>query len=568
MPATTERSLKQADDAWLNRQAPNWLVPGTTLLSLVDAGIVIAQAWLIAVLAVGAFIEQQPPASLMSSMWLLLAVLVLRALSGGVRQLLAGRASARVRRDVRGRLLGRFETTGPARLPPDGEVIAAFDEQVEAFDAFYSRFVPQRISATVVPPVILLFAFSTDWLAGLLLLLTAPLIPFFMILIGIGAEKLAREQFRSMARLGGWFLDQVQGAATIRLFRAEDRARRQVERRTHALRRETMRVLRLAFLSSAVLEFFSAVAIASLAIYIGLGLLGYLTFGPAPDLTLQSGLFVLLLAPEFFQPLRALSQGWHDRADASAAAGEVRRLLALPPARPRAEPGFAPEAPRQCTVELRGLSFAHPGRELLLHELDLEIEAGLKIVLVGPSGSGKSSLISLLAGFAEPSSGEILLDGQPLGRLSDAALRDHVAWLGQRPVLFAGTIAENIALGWDSATREQIERIADQSGVGEFAARLPDGLDSPVGENGYGLSGGQAQRVALARAMIRPRPLVLLDEPTASLDGESESMVLQALESLLTDRSATVICAAHRAATMAWADRILSIDQGRLKWLR
>jgi len=501
VPATTERSLKQPDDAWLNRQAPGWLVPGTTLLSAVDAGIVIAQAWLIAVLAVGVFIEQQPPASLMASMWLLLAVLVLRALSGGVRQLLAGRASARVRRDVRSRLLGRFETAGPARLPPDGEVIAAFDEQVEAFDAFYSRFLPQRISATVVPPVILLFAFVTDWLAGLLLLLTAPLIPLFMILIGIGAEKLALEQFRSMARLGGWFLDQVQGAATIRLFRAEDRARRQVEQRTHALRRETMRVLRLAFLSSAVLEFFSAVAIASLAIYIGLGLLGYLTFG-------------------------------------------------------------------QCTVELRGLSFAHPDREVLLHELELEIEAGQKIVLVGPSGSGKSSLISLLAGFAEPSSGQILLDGQPLARFCDAALRDHVAWLGQRPVLFAGTIAENIALGWDSATRAQIERIADQSGVNEFAARLPDGLDSPVGENGYGLSGGQAQRVALARALIRPRPLVLLDEPTASLDGESESRVLQALESLLADRSATVICAAHRAATMAWADRILSIDQGRLKWLR
>jgi len=537
-------------------------------LSTVDAGIVIAQAWLIALLASGMFIEQQPLPALMPLMWFLLFVLVLRALSGGLRQLLAGRASAHVRRKTRVRLLERFEQAGPAVLPPGGELIAAFDEQVEAFDAFYSRFFPQKVSATVVPLVILVFAFATDWLAGLLLLLTAPLIPLFMILIGIGAEKLAREQFRSLARLGGWFLDQVQGAATIRLFRAESGARRQVERRTHALRRETMRVLRLAFLSSAVLEFFSAVAIASLAIYIGLGLLGYLTFGPAPDLTLKSGLFLLLLAPEFFQPLRALSQGWHDRADAGAAAGEVRELLALPPARPRAEEAFAPAAPRRCRVELRGVSFAHPEREALLHDLDLEIGAGRKIVLVGASGSGKSSLISLFAGFAEPSSGEILLDGQPLARFSDAALRAHVAWLGQRPVLFAGTIAQNIALGWASASREQIERIADQAGVGEFAGRLPSGLDSPVGENGYGLSGGQAQRVALARALLRPRPLVLLDEPTANLDGKSEMIVLQALENLLSERRATVICAAHRAATMAWADRILEIDRGRLKWRR
>lgn len=568
MAATIERERKASNDAWLSRQAPRWFNPAMGLLSAFDAAIVVAQAWLIAVLAGRLFIEQQPLQPLMPMMWLLLSVLVLRALSGGVRQFLAGRASARVRLDTRSRLLEQFEAIGPAGLPPDGELIAAFDEQVEAFDAFYSRFLPQKIGATVVPLAILVFAFATDWLAGLLLLLTAPLIPLFMILIGIGAQKLALEQFRSLARLGGWFLDQVQGAATIRLFRAESRARQQVEQRTHALRRETMRVLRLAFLSSAVLEFFSAVAIASLAIYIGLGLLGYLTFGPAPELTLQSGLFLLLLAPEFFQPLRALSQGWHDRADANAAAGEITALLARPRVRLRAEETFAPTPPRSCTVELRDVSLAYPGRDELLRNLDLKIDAGRKIVLVGPSGCGKSSLISLLAGFAEPSSGDIFLDRQPLARFSDAALRAHVAWLGQRPVVFAGTLAENIALGWPAATREQIERIAGQAGVTEFAGRLPSGLDSAVGENGYGLSGGQAQRVALARALLRPRPLVLLDEPTANLDDESEAMVLQALEALISERSATVICAAHRPATMAWADRILGIEQGKLKWLR
>ena len=402
----------------------------------------------------------------------------------------------------------------------------------------------------------------------MLLLLTAPLIPMFMVIIGIGAERQSREQFRSLARLGGWFLDQVHGAATIRLFRAEARVGDQVRTRTHALRKQTMRVLRLAFLSSAVLEFFSAVAIATLAIYIGLGLLGFLTFGPAPALTLQSGLFLLLLAPEFFQPLRALSQGWHDRADATAAAGEIRALLELPPARPSADATFDPPAPGQCRIELRAVEFAYPGHAPLFRGLDFEVLAGERVVLVGPSGGGKSSLISLLAGFAEPSAGAVLLDGQPLTRFGDAALRAHVAWLGQHAVLFAGTIAENIALGWDRATRAQIESIAQRARVMEFARRLPDGLDSPVGENGYGLSGGQIQRVALARALLRPRPLILLDEPTASLDPASEALVLEALGDLLAERSATVICASHRAATMAWADRVVTLEGGKLSCAR
>jgi len=568
VPATTEAEPGAKPDTWLIRQAPAWLTPAMIALALLEAGAVIGQAWLIARIAFEVFVATRPVADVMPQMWLLLVMLGFRAVLGGARQWLVGGASAAVRLNLRSRLLQRFEVVGPARLPPAGELIPSFDDQVEALDGFYSRFAPQRINAMVVPLLILVFAFATDWLAGTLLLLTAPLIPLFMILIGMGAEKLAREQFRGLARLGGWFLDQVHGAATIRLFRAESRAGEQVRARTHALRKQTMRVLRLAFMSSAVLEFFSAVAIATLAIYIGLGLLGFLSFGPAPALTLQSGLFLLLLAPEFFQPLRALSQGWHDRADASAAAGEIRTLLELPPARPVADEAFEPPAPAQCWVELRGVEFAHPGHESLFNGLDFEVRAGERVVLVGPSGGGKSSLISLLAGFAEPSAGSVLLDGQPLTRFGDAALRAHVAWLGQHAVLFAGTIAENIALGWEKATRSQIESIAHRARVTEFARRLPDGLDSPVGENGYGLSGGQIQRIALARALLRPRPLILLDEPTASLDPSSEALVLEALADLLAERSATVICASHRAATMAWADRAVKLEQGRLSCAR
>lgn len=550
--------------AWLKQREPGWLGPGLTGAALAEAALIVAQAGLIAQVAAGVFVEDLAVAPLMPSLYALLAVLLLRAALTGARQLLAARASVDVRRELRAELLDAIERTGPVRMGSAGALLPAFDEQVEALDGYYSRFLPQRLSASIVPLVLLGFVFANDWVAGLLLLFAAPLIPLFMALVGMGAEQLARAQFRSMARLGGWFLDRIQGAATLRLFGAEAAAEQEVAARTDELRRETMRVLRLAFLSSATLEFFSSVAIASVAIYIGLGLVGSLSFGPASDLTLASGLFVLLLAPEFFQPLRSLSQGWHDKADARAAVGEARAIIDRPPARPDADATFAPAVPRASRVSVRGLRFGYPERDRLFDGLDLEIEAGQRVALVGASGCGKSTLISLLAGFLHPEAGTLALDGQPLTRYARDALTAHVAWLGQRPRLLPGTIAENIALGSSTSNRADIERIAEGARVLEFAARLPDGLDTRVGEGGAGLSGGQAQRVALARALLEPKPLILLDEPTAALDPAAESEVLQALGDLLAERRSTVLLATHRAAAVAWTERTVEMRDGRI----
>lgn len=564
MPDITDDSPADLAGAWLKRHEPGWLKPAMTAVSVLDAATIVAQAWLIATAASAVFVDGAAPGEVMLAMWMLLAVLLARAGLTGLRGMLAADASARVRRSLRESLLNALRRGGPVHMGSSGALVPAFDEQVEALDGYYSRFLPQRISAMLIPLVVLVFVFSNDWVAGALLMLSAPLIPLFMALIGMGAEKVARDQFRAMARLSGWFLDRIQGAPTLRLFGAEKRTLDDVRRRTEQLRQETMRVLRLAFLSSASLEFFSSVAIASVAIYVGLGLFGSLEFGPAPSLTLASGLFILLLAPEFFQPLRALSQGWHDRADARAAVAEVHAIIDRPAARPEADPEFSVPPGSRCTVTVRGLRFAHPGRARLFEGVDLDIAAGERVALVGPSGGGKSTLISLLAGFLHPDGGELRLEGNSLVRLSDEALRAHVAWLGQRPMLLAGTIAENIGLAAPGTPRADIEAIADSARVTEFTDMLPRGLDTPVGEGGVGLSGGQAQRIALARALLVPKPLILLDEPTASLDEISEAEVLAALESLLARRRSTVVCATHRPAAMRWTDRLLRVEAGEI----
>jgi ATP-binding cassette, subfamily C, bacterial CydD len=306
------------------------------------------------------------------------------------------------------------------------------------------------------------------------------------------------------------------------------------------------------------------VAIASLAIYIGLGLLGYIELGPTDRLSLASGLFILLLAPEFFNPLRTLAQHWHDRADGLAGAESLIGLLDTAPARPPA-PEPDPRQPRfPCMVTVEQLDFAWPGRAALFEQLNLEVRAGERLLIQGPSGCGKSTLISLLGGFMAPAAGRILLDSIDLAELDQAGLSRARSWLGQKPVLLAGSVAENIALGRDEIDQHRIEQLAEMASVSRFTKRLADGLDSPVGEDGRGFSGGQAQRIALARCLAVPTPLLLLDEPTASLDPVSEALIWQAISQAAQAHSMTVICASHSALAEGWATRIVRLEHGQL----
>ena len=551
----------------MTTRAPAWLVPSSFALAATEAISIVLQAgllaWILSSVILG---EAADLRSLAIPLAGLLAAWLLRALIVSLRSHLSARASSSTRQALRHELFQRLVDAGPLYRGRhgSGRLMTGLIEQVDLLDPYYARYLPQTTVALLVPGAILLAVMATDWLAGSLLLLAAPLIPGFMIIIGIGAAQVSRQQQDALGRLSGLFFDRLQGLDTIKRFGAEIREANRLAEFSEQFRVRTMQVLRIAFLSSAVLEFFSAVAIATLAIYIGLGLLDMIDFGAATSLTLFKGLFILLLAPEFFTPLRTLAQHWHDRAGALAAAGALRELLAAPVG--RAEPAQPspnlPTAP--CSIRLKALGHGFPERPEVLRGIDLSVEPGEKLLISGSSGGGKSTLLGLLAGFAEPAQGQILVDGIDLTQFSRSQLASLRAYLGQQTFLLPASIADNIRFGAEDSDDRAVEHAADLAGVSQFARQLQAGLDTPLGQDGLGVSGGQARRIALARALLQPRPLLLLDEPTASLDEDTEQAFWVALSRALAETPMTVICTSHSRHALAWADRHLEMRQGQL----
>jgi ATP-binding cassette subfamily C protein CydCD len=492
-------------------------------------------------------------------------VVAAKALTAWGREMAGFQAGAAVRGRIRKDLTAHLMAVGPVGLNPlpTGRLVSSVLEQVEAVQNFAARYIPQLALAALLPLVMLAFIFPISWATGALLLFTAPLIPLFMILVGMGAESISQRHFQAMARMSAHFLDVLRGLPTLKLFGRSKAEAAKVQAVSRQYRRRTMAVLRVAFLSSAVLEFFSAIAIALVAVYLGMYYLGYLDFGDyGRHIDFMSGFFILLMAPDFFLPLRELGTHYHAKADAVGAADEILKIFDLPPAVLQTMP-VRTAAGEPATIQFESVSvhYGVPARAGV-DAVSLTFKHGERIAVVGASGAGKSTLIHLLLGFIQPNEGRILIDGVPLSKLSQKHWRRRTAWIGQHPMLFSGSVRENIGLARPDAGDDAIETAALNAGVIEFTAKKESGLLTEVGEQGKHLSMGQAQRVALARAFFKDAPLLLLDEPTASLDIRTEAQVLAELDRW--SRGRTLFMATHRPAPLALADRILILDKGRL----
>jgi ATP-binding cassette subfamily C protein CydD len=495
---------------------------------------------------------------------------VLRAAVSFLTERAAFTAGAAARRRLRSDAMSRLLHAGPAllRTSHSGDLATIVVDKIEALDGLFSRYVPAASFAILGPVLVLAAVLYADPWAALVLLGCGLLVPFGMALAGIGAAAASRNQFFAMARLQARFLDRIRGIATIVLYgRAEDEAR-SLAMAASELRVRTMRVLRVAFLSSVVLDLAAALAMVVLAIHY-FGLLSQAApAGPAAGAVaggyldvLWPALAVLLLTPEFFAPLRTFSAAYQDRLHATGAADSLINLPPLPEPVPPAK--IRTVAAQGVTVAFDNVSLTWDAtRGPALGGVSFRVAAGETLVLAGPSGSGKSSVIEILLGFIRPDSGRVTINGADISDLVPQALSRLTAWIGQRPVLFSGSIRDNILFARPEATPEEVKAAATSARLDQFTAGLPDGLDTRIGEGGYGLSGGQAQRVAVARAYLKNAPLLLLDEPTAHLDPATEQEVLDSLRRLALGR--TVILASHSSAAHGFGGRRLDLRDGKV----
>ncbi len=490
---------------------------------------------------------------------LVLVLLILALLRAGLTwgsEVAANRVAVRVKGRLRQRLAAHLLALGPAyaRAERSGELANTAVEGVEALDAYFRQYLPQLALAALVPLAVLLFVFPLDWVSGLVLLLTAPLIPLFMVLIGNLADSLTRKQWGSLSRMSAHFLDVLQGLTTLKLLGRSRQQIRTIARVSGQFREATMGVLRVAFLSALVLEMVATLSTAVVAVQIGLRLLyGHLSF--------EQAFFVLILAPEFYLPLRMLGTRFHAGMEGVAAAERIFEVLGVEARAATSTSGLAlASAP---TLRFDDVCYAYDeGTRPALNGLSFEVESGETVALVGPSGAGKSTVAYLLLRFVEADRGSITVDATPLAHLAPEAWRQQVAWVPQHPYLFYGTVAENIRLGRPNATPGEVIWATQQAHAHQFVEALPAGYETLIGERGARLSGGEAQRIALARAFLKDAPLLVLDEATAHLDPEIEAQIQEALGRLLRGRTAILI--AHRLNTARHADRILVMDGGRV----
>lgn len=542
----------------------------TASFGIATAVLVVIQALLLARVIAGVAMDGRTLTQVRGSVLLLVLIVLGRALLSWAQDRYGHRAATTVVAQLRARVVHRATQLGPVALEGDaGPAITTLATRgLDALDGYLVRYLPQLVLAATVTPAVLVVVWWHDMVAGLTILITLPLVPLFMALVGWATQAAADQRLRTLQRLGAQVLDLVSGLPTLRALGRETSQATRVREVGDAYRKATMRTLRTAFLSALVLESLTTLSVALVAVGIGIRLV-------YAAMDLETGLAVLILAPEVYLPLRMVSVHYHASVNGLAAATKAFALLERQPPEPGTVP--APDL-RRCRIRLAGVSVVHAGRDRAAPaRLDVAVAPGEVVALAGPSGVGKSSAVLALLGLRRPDRGQVLVEPlndttsdtperaaertYQLTELAPASWFAQVAWVPQRPLLVPGTLAENVRLAQPRASDDELHRVAELTGLAEVVAGLPLGWRTPVGQAGAGLSAGQRQRLALARALLRPAPLVVLDEPTAHLDPATEQAVHSTITAL-RDAGHTIVLVAHRPALLWLADRTVTVQDG------
>jgi ATP-binding cassette, subfamily C, bacterial CydD len=530
-------------------------------LSLLTGTFIVLQARAIAQIINAVFLAKQALPQVMPVLIVLLFVIIARAALNWINEFATNLAACNVKSDLRQRLFTHIFKLGPMYVKGErsGEIVNTITEGVEALDAYFSLFFPQLCATLIIPLIILAVVFSIDVLSGIILLVTLPILPIFMILIGKQANAMTQKRWHQLSQMSAHFLDVLQGLTTLKLFGRTHVQRDTIRTISDRFGDTTLKVLSIAFLSSLVMEMGATISTALIAVEIGLRLLyGNIPFEPA--------FFVLLLTPEFYQPLRSLGTQFHASMNSAAGAERIFDILETPVREPVLSNVKQTTASVQETLQIKDLRYTYTDldntQQPALQGVSFEMHMGEKVALVGASGAGKSTLANLLLRFIEPEQGAIYADGVPIQTFSAQDWRTQVAWQPQRPYLFNLSVIENIRQGYSEATMDEVIQAAKQARIHDFIQSLPHGYATLIGERGTRLSGGQAQRLSLARAFLKQAPILILDEATSTLDAESEDEVLQAVSEVMQKRMLLII--AHRLNTIATADRIIVLQHGRV----
>ncbi|OGX79387.1 thiol reductant ABC exporter subunit CydD [Exiguobacterium sp. SH31] len=516
---------------------------------------ILAQAYLIVDVVDRVFLKNESFQSVIPSLgWLVLALLA-RALFGYVSGRIGANLSERAKRTLRRQLLDRY-TSNPIETSlsgQSGKKVSVYMDAVDEVDAYFSQYWPQVIQTSIIPLLILVVVFSQHWISGVIMMVTAPFIPIFFIIIGIATQKKSEEQMEKMNQFSGKFLDVLQGLTTLKLYGRAEQEAQAIEKSSLDFRDATMVVLKTAFLSGLMLEFISMLSTGVVALEVALQMVVW------QNLTFFAGFLILVLAPEYYLAIKDLGSAFHTGRGSMGAADRIFEALDAPD--DRIEWGDRPLTNRTPELVLDAVSFQYEGGRFTLHPLSGVIPARSHVALVGASGSGKTTVLNVLSGLVKPDSGRVLVDGEPLESFTNTSWYGTIGYISQNPYLFAGSLAANIALG-ETADETDIMRAAEAAGLVDVIANLPDGLNTELGEGGYGLSGGERQRLALARAFLKRPGIILFDEPTTGLDLMTERIVRRSIEEL--SRDATLVTVAHRLHTIKQADAIWFMDEGNL----